>query len=64
MRFPILSLALIAAALLGEIQVAPPQSPTSYPPEARLPLNEAARELRTSRSLREISSQHQPDSAT
>jgi hypothetical protein len=31
MRLPILSLFLIAAALLGEIQAASAQSPTSYP---------------------------------
>ena len=31
MRLPILSLLLIAAALLGEMQVASAQSPTSYP---------------------------------
>jgi Protein of unknown function (DUF3551) len=31
MRMPILSLFLIAAALLGEIQAASAQSPTSYP---------------------------------
>jgi hypothetical protein len=31
MRLPILSLLLIAAALLGEIHAAPAQSPTSYP---------------------------------
>jgi hypothetical protein len=31
MRLPILSLFLIAAALLGEIQAASAQSPTTYP---------------------------------
>jgi Protein of unknown function (DUF3551) len=31
MRMPILSLLLIATALLGEIHAAPAQSPTSYP---------------------------------
>jgi hypothetical protein len=31
MRMPVLSLFLIAAALLGEIQAASAQSPTSYP---------------------------------
>jgi Protein of unknown function (DUF3551) len=31
MRLPILSLLLIAAALLGEMQAASAQSPTSYP---------------------------------
>jgi hypothetical protein len=31
MRLPVLSLSLIAVALLGEMPVAPAQSPTSYP---------------------------------
>ena len=36
MRLPILSLFLVAAALLGEIHAAPAQSPTSYPWCARV----------------------------
>jgi hypothetical protein len=42
MRFPILSLSLIAVALFGEIQVAPAQSPTSYPWCARIVKDSAA----------------------
>ena len=42
MRMPILSLFLVAAALLGEIHAAPAQSPTSYPWCARITQKDGA----------------------
>jgi hypothetical protein len=42
MRLPILSLFMIAAALLVEMQAASAQSPTSYPWCAQYPTNQSA----------------------
>jgi hypothetical protein len=42
MRLPILSLYIVAAALLGEIQAASAQSPTSYPWCARYYLRDGS----------------------
>jgi hypothetical protein len=42
MRMPILSLFLVAAALLGENHAAPAQSPTSYPWCAQQPTDQSA----------------------